>query len=40
MAQFGDLVPFLEEISDVAPATRSKLHSLLGDSQKNTKLQL
>ena len=40
MAQFGDLVPFLEEISDVAPATRSNHHSLLGDSQKNTKLQL
>ena len=40
MAQFGDLVPFLEEISDVAPATRLKLHSLLGNSQKNTKLQL
>ena len=40
MAQFGNLFPFLEEISDVAPATHSKLHSLLGDSQKNTKLQL
>jgi hypothetical protein len=42
MIQFGDLIPFLEENSDVAPASRHvrSISVSLGDSQKSTKLQL
>ena len=40
MNLFGDVLPFLEENPDLAPATRRKLLSILQDSQKNSKLQL
>ena len=40
MNLFGDVLPFLEENPDLAPATRRKLLGILQDSPKNSKLQL
>ena len=37
---FGDVLPFVEENSDLAPATRQKLLSILQDIQKYSNLQL
>ena len=37
---FADVLPFLEENPDLAPATRRKLLAILLDTQKNSKLQL
>lgn len=40
MNLFGDVLPFLEENTDLAPATHRKLLSILQNPQKNSKLQL
>ena len=40
MNPFGDVLPFLEENPDLAPATRRKLLSIFQDSQKNSKFRL
>ena len=40
MIQFGDVLPFLEENTDLAPTTRLKLLDILRNSQRCTKLQL
>ena len=40
MTLFGDVLPFLEENTDLAPATRQKLLTILQDTQKSLNLQL
>lgn len=40
MNLFADVLPFLEENPDLAPATRRKLLAILLDTQKSSKLQL
>ena len=40
MNLFADVLPFLEENPDLAPATRRKLLAILQDTQKSFKLQL
>ena len=40
MLLFGDVLPFLEENTDLSPITRQKLLSILQDPQKSTRLQL
>ena len=38
--QFGDVHSFLQEQTELAPATRSKLLKIMADPQKNTRLQI
>ena len=40
MELFGDVVPFLQTNSDLAPATRAKLLSILNDPQQMCFLQV
>ena len=38
--QFGDVHPFLQEQTELSPATRSKLLRLMADPPKNARLQV
>ncbi len=40
MTYYGDVLPFLEENSDLSPATRGKLLGIVRDTQKSSNLQL
>ena len=40
LTSFGDVTPFLDQESALAPITRQRLLSITQDTQKNQKLQL
>ena len=40
MQQFGDILPFLQEQTELSPATRKKLLQILADPIKNSRLQV
>ena len=40
MQQFGDVLPFLQEQTELSPATRKKLLQILADPIKNSRLQV